>query len=491
MRRRNIIVTAISLVVSLALMVFGVYAVSNPSINITGEVSYRVGDASLLIQGRLVGARDESGNSLNEDSYVLTDIPENVSGLSGTSITTTSASKYLNYTTSESFSSESSATLTSWSIGNINFTENASGVNDIKIYLQFTNYSKYPIMASVAFDTSDDNLSNLERSVSGLSENQVAIPQTGAEGSTKEIIVTYKVENDAVQVAAMNIGMTITFEQTRANGSAEGATSNSIADLDENSGVLVFGKTDNSLDENLKWRCFAYSTDGTTYQKYTSDTNLSEVGAQYAYFILDTYVSSMKYDYCINTINLKDDNGITSKYYNNTGNYASLGIYANDYSYSDLRVFIKNSTVDKLYIDTTSDLYNAIVGRTIEDLYTDNGFSGEADKQNGYESYSTITPPSGKGSEVDKFWAPSSKEMQTYFSNEMTYQDSHNSYYGDRILKLREDSTGGQNYYTRSFDISNTFRCVFISTYGTFMNYTATSDTELGVRVCFKLQLTA
>lgn len=183
-----------------------------------------------------------------------------------------------------------------------------------------------------------------------MADSKVQIPANLGTANSKEIEVTYSILSAAAGVSGFNAGMTITFEKY------EQPATYSAAAVDAGNGDIYFGKTSSSLTaDNIKWRCFAYSTDnGENWQKYTEGTtNLSDLGATDCYFILDTYVSTLGgINYCKNRT-------VTNGVYYNTNTDVPSGIYANDYYYSEIRTLINNSIESENYlnINTNSTIY--------------------------------------------------------------------------------------------------------------------------------------
>ncbi len=205
-KRKNIIISAITCMMSICLMMFGVYAASNPSVSINGQVSYTARDAKVLVLGKVNG---QAGNDSNVDYPTVAD------ATNPTESAVSLPAQYLGYTKGES-AGDTTDNLPQWNMGTTAhaFYEDSTGIRPIVISFKMTNLSNYPVVATVDFTgVTDANLTskNLTRTTTGLKDSKVYLDKN----VTKEISITYAVANDAVGVNGDGLlNMSITFEKT-------------------------------------------------------------------------------------------------------------------------------------------------------------------------------------------------------------------------------------------------------------------------------------
>ena len=205
-KRKNIIISAITCLFSICLMMFGVYAASNPSVSISGQVSYSARDAKVLVLGKVNG---QAGNDSNVDYPTVAD------ATNPTESAVSLPAQYLGYTKGEA-ANDNTDNLPQWNMGTTAhaFYEDSTGIRPIVISFKMTNLSNYPVVATVDFTgVTDANLAskNLTRTTTGLKDSKVYLDKN----VTKEISVTYSVANDAVGVNGDGLlNMSITFEKT-------------------------------------------------------------------------------------------------------------------------------------------------------------------------------------------------------------------------------------------------------------------------------------
>ncbi len=208
-----------------------------------------------------------------------------------------------------------------------------------------------------------------------------------------------------------------------------------LTSTERSTGIVTMGYAEN---KDVQWKCFAYSTDGTTWTKCTGAIPTS---AKYAYFVLDTYVSSLdKKAYLA-----EDKYEVSSsdlEFYHSDSSTPS-GVYATDYYYSDVRKILNTSLVATLGINANNNICKAIQGRTLNDLY----------KLNALDSNKTpINQTSPKGATmttVDKFWIMSYNEADKYFD--------------DVTARQWNNGNQGVNYWLRSPNSSSTIWEVFLN----------------------------
>ena len=207
-KRKNIIISAITCMMSICLMMFGVYAASNPSVSISGQVSYSARDAKVLVLGKVNGqAGEDQENKVAYPAVADTTNPQEDEKK-------VSALQYMGFTKGTGVS-DSTDNLAPWAMNTTHaFYEDSTGIRPIVISFKMTNLSNYPVVATVDFTgVTDANLAskNLTRTTTGLKDSKVYLDKN----VTKEISITYAVANDAVGVNGDGLlNMSITFEKT-------------------------------------------------------------------------------------------------------------------------------------------------------------------------------------------------------------------------------------------------------------------------------------
>ena len=204
MKRKKLFASIATFALSIALMMFGVYAAANPSVKLSGQISYQVYDAKVLARGRVENAKTYDGSAdVNAATYPT------VNADYKTSTKVNTQSQYLDYTIGDE-KGDSTDNFTTWTFGDIAFNEN--NVNPIKMYLEFTNYSLYDIVATITFEKTEQELTtgNLKRTVS---ETEVVIAGFNQTATSKEILIEYDVLNRGTKVNKFNVNASITIEQ--------------------------------------------------------------------------------------------------------------------------------------------------------------------------------------------------------------------------------------------------------------------------------------
>ena len=431
---------------SICLMMFGVYAATNPSVSINGQVSYTARDAKVLVRGKANGAKGQAVVDYPSATVTANDV-------TATKVTD-SSNQYLDYTAGTGNSETDN--LSPWNIGVLEFAEDSSGVKDIVLSFDLTNLSTYPVQATLTFPSGaeESDLANAKVNRTASATSVYLAPN----GGNKEITVTYKLTDDSQSIpsdADNLLGMNIKFEKTGLQ------KANSVSAINENGGKVTMGKsTADTIVEDVQWGCFAYSTDGETWTKLDSGVAIPDT-AKYGYFVLDTYVPSL------DSIFLSSD-----KYALNSGDnefYHSdldgiTDVKANDYYYSDIRQTLKNLE-STFSIFANSEIYQAIQGRTIADLYKSNCYSDGI--------FLEQSAPTGADmSTVDKFWLMSTFEAHTYFT--------------DNTARRWMNGDSSDSYWLRSPDINKSNRTNLVSGRGAIGNL-FTVNSALGARAAFKL----
>ena len=250
-KRKNIIISAITCMMSICLMMFGVYAASNPSVSISGQVSYSARDAKVLVLGKVNG---QAGDDSNVDYPTVADAtnPQEDEKV-------VKASQYMGFTNGTGVNDETDD-LAPWAMNTTHaFYEDSTGIRPIKISFMLRNLSNYPVVATVDFTgVTDANLAskNLTRVTTGITDdNKVYLDK----GRAKEISITYAVANDAVGVNGNGLlDMSIKFEKTVFPETMKGE-------------VQIDGQTINQND-------WTYSFDGDSFSiaKFVGDFPLKD-----------------------------------------------------------------------------------------------------------------------------------------------------------------------------------------------------------------------
>ena len=198
-RRKNIIISAITCMFSICLMMFGVYAASNPNVSINGQVSYTARDASVLVQGKMYGA----------DGYESVDYKIVTDPTSPTTddVLTNSVSQYVDYTSAD----QNKTTLATWSLGDqLKFYEDQNGIRKVNVCLKFTNLSNYPVMATAVFE--NKTATNVKTTQSPT-DGKMAMTTIGSVGSDCEMSFVFEVEDDSKN-ANIDFKLVVTIEKT-------------------------------------------------------------------------------------------------------------------------------------------------------------------------------------------------------------------------------------------------------------------------------------
>ena len=197
-KKKNIIISAITCMMSICLMMFGVYAASNPSVSISGQVSYTARDASVLVQGKA----DETGAGISASDFSAVPATKNFSSLTKV----TSGKSYLDWTKGEA-SNDNTDNFSNWTDLDLNFVEDSNGVKDITIGFYMTNYSNYPVKATITVKKDITNVTISDK-------NQVVILDTFKQNPTSKLAkITLSLDNDSVSVNAQELGINVVFEK--------------------------------------------------------------------------------------------------------------------------------------------------------------------------------------------------------------------------------------------------------------------------------------
>ena len=181
---------------SICLMMFGVYAATNPSVNLSGQVSYSVHDARVLVQGKMYGA----DGYLTDVGYpAVTDVQN-----PGAKINTTN--QYLDYTTGSGFG-DAVDDFAPWNLGSdLKFFEDNVGIKTIQLSFSFTNLSNYPVKVKLVDNTT------VNTNVSMTKSSESIILQNGTSGNSGELTISMNVIDDS---KSANLTFDFEFEITK------------------------------------------------------------------------------------------------------------------------------------------------------------------------------------------------------------------------------------------------------------------------------------
>lgn len=205
-KRKSIVVSAILCMCSICLLMFGVYAASSPTINLSGKVSYVARDARVLVQGAVQTNKLRSDTDFQVFEY-LNSVPDD-QDLVGASLAKTSGDKYCSWT--PGLAADESEDLAPWTDLNLKFEESADGIKPISLGFQLSNYSNYPVVATIDLKTV-----SFQNVVADLSEEEVYLLPYSNGPSTKQVVVTYTVESDSTDASGI-IDVQISFEKPEA-----------------------------------------------------------------------------------------------------------------------------------------------------------------------------------------------------------------------------------------------------------------------------------
>ena len=186
-RKKRLIVSLISLAFSISLMMFGVWASANPTVSITGYVTFNISSSQVSVTGTIIDGYDANGNA--------------IAFLDGKNF------HYQDYTDREK------NTLADWSVNGgqpLYFKEDESGVTDIKLKFDFINNSPFYTVAKFENVAATNN-------VNVTFDEQVIMDVKGNAQSSKSSTITYSVIDDS-KTANSDINFTVTFERYLTDG---------------------------------------------------------------------------------------------------------------------------------------------------------------------------------------------------------------------------------------------------------------------------------
>ncbi len=208
-KRSKIVVSALACLCSICLMMFGVYASINPSVNINGQVSYSVHDAKVLVQGKINGTKDYP-------TTVDYKQPADVNNLTASDKLTNSQNQFLNFTTGASLQNDTTDNLGTWNFGSLNFYEDQNGIKTVTISLKVTNLSLYPVKATLTPDLTNTTYSNVRYAASATELYLSDYKALNVSASEGEFNVDFDVVDDSQNAYINNISIILKIEKAAA-----------------------------------------------------------------------------------------------------------------------------------------------------------------------------------------------------------------------------------------------------------------------------------
>ena len=384
-KKLKVALFAIVSIVVICILGFGIFFGMPFTGSINEQVFYSVNDAKVLVQGKVNGARGQS--AVDYPSAIVS-----ANDVTATRVTNKS-NQYLDYTTG------SKNSLSTWSIGKLKFAQAEEikfDTRDIEISFKLTNLSTHPVKATLSFPD------NTKYYLEDAKLNQTAIVRSvylAANGGSKEMTVVYGRKSNKGSAGSFEGNINIKLEKSESGYM--------ISEMERAFGSVIMGKKSaNSTEEDVEWKCFAYSTDGTTWTTCTGEIPTT---AKYGYFVLDTYVESLAGKAFLSSDKYTQNSSDNNRYINagENGVAAANTVFANDYYYSDIRQTLKN--VDTMLdISSNNEIFNAIQYRSMYDLYGDIDVFGNR----------LYLPTNAMGNVVDRFWLLSNNEVNTYFADD-------------------------------------------------------------------------
>ena len=208
-KRKNVIISAITCMMSICLMMIGVYAASSPKVGISGQVSYSIHDAKVMVQGKINGTKEYP-------SDVDYKKPTNINNLSANDKLTDSQNRFLNFTTGASLNDDPDDNLGTWDFGKLNFYEDQDGIKTIRISLLVTNLSNYPVKATLTYSNSYENVTVTASKLEAYLAKYEQDKNTDTDQSlltNDDFVVELRVTDDSKNANASNFSMNIKVEK--------------------------------------------------------------------------------------------------------------------------------------------------------------------------------------------------------------------------------------------------------------------------------------
>ena len=208
-KRSKIVVSALACLCSICLMMFGVYASINPSVNINGQVSYSVHDAKVLVQGKINGTKDYP-------TTVDYKQPVDINNLTASDKLTNSQNQFLNFTTGASLQNDTTDNLGTWNFGSLNFYEDQKGIKTVTISLKVTNLSLYPVRATLTNDMTGTTYQNVRYNASATELYLSDYKASNVSASQGEFNIDFVVVDDSKNAFINNMNIILKIEKTTA-----------------------------------------------------------------------------------------------------------------------------------------------------------------------------------------------------------------------------------------------------------------------------------
>ncbi len=208
-KRSKIVVSALACLCSICLMMFGVYASINPSVDINGQVSYSVHDAKVLVQGKINGTKDYP-------TTVDYKQPADINNLTANDKLTNSQNQFLNFTTGASLQNDTTDNLGTWNFGSLNFYEDQNGIKTVTISLKVTNLSLYPVKATLTPDLTNTTYSNVRYAASATELYLSDYKASNVSASQGEFNVDFDVVDDSQNAYIKNMSIILKIEKAAA-----------------------------------------------------------------------------------------------------------------------------------------------------------------------------------------------------------------------------------------------------------------------------------
>lgn len=208
-KRSKIVVSALACLCSICLMMFGVYASINPSVNINGQVSYSVHDAKVLVQGKINGTKDYP-------TTVDYKQPVDINNLTASDKLTNSQNQFLNFTTGASLQNDTTDNLGTWNFGSLNFYEDQNGIKTVTISLKVTNLSLYPVKATLTNDMTGTTYQNVRYNASATELYLSDYKASNVSASQGEFNIDFVVVDDSKNAFINNMNIILKIEKTTA-----------------------------------------------------------------------------------------------------------------------------------------------------------------------------------------------------------------------------------------------------------------------------------
>ena len=244
-KRIKFVLASCTLLLCLAFLGLGVYSVSKPELNITGQISYQASDVSVLVQGRVRDAKIKStGERLYQQYPTAT---ETLEGYNFNKKILDSAGQYLSYT-----DNGENQTLSDWNLGDLIFCENSTGVKPAFISLNVTNFSTFPIQVEIT-----PKQSQLDNVLRFTNKTTAILDANTSEYNWDEILIYYTVDDEEKSVSNLDIGFVVKMSRYYAPEST-------VLKNESGQDVLTYTKVKETTTSTSEYATFAEATTDET-----------------------------------------------------------------------------------------------------------------------------------------------------------------------------------------------------------------------------------